>query len=332
MKQKVLPANMTIVYASDRNYASLTAISAVSALKHNQGARIVLLGYNLEISAQELVRSCVEKAGGSFAYFDVSTSIERLRERGYEGYTSYAAYARIFIPELLNTDERVIYLDGDTLVNGSLAELLTMDMQGKPFAFAIDCVPFSYKKAINVPADVPYFNSGVMVIAPVEWGARDCTGRFLRELEKPQGPNPLGDQDIFVRVFPGEIALLEPKWNFISHYFLFDYNGLCRVVGGKKLLMFTKEAYLDAQRDPRVFHFLGNTLGRPWYTSSRHPMREAYRTAAQAAGLADFAEQTRPMLKDYVLQFYLHKFLPQYLFNIICNWLYRINVWRNYHV
>ena len=185
---------------------------------------------------------------------------------------------------------------------------------------------------INVPAEVPYFNSGVMVIDPVEWGARDCTGRFLRELEKPQGPNPLGDQDIFVRVFPGEIALLEPKWNFISHYFLFDYNGLCRVVGGKKLLMFTKEAYLDAQRDPRVFHFLGNTLGRPWYTSSRHPMREAYRTAAQAAGLADFAEQTRPMLKDYVLQFYLHKFLPQYLFNIICNWLYRINVWRNYHV
>ena len=55
---------MTIAYASDKNYAALTAISAVSALRHNPGLRIVLLGYNLEADAQELVRSRVEKAGG----------------------------------------------------------------------------------------------------------------------------------------------------------------------------------------------------------------------------------------------------------------------------
>ena len=39
---------MTAIYASDKNYAALTAISAVSLLKHNPGAKIVLLGYNLE--------------------------------------------------------------------------------------------------------------------------------------------------------------------------------------------------------------------------------------------------------------------------------------------
>ena len=51
---------MTIAYACDKNYAPLTAISAVSALQHNPGARIVLLGYNLESDAQNLVRSRVE--------------------------------------------------------------------------------------------------------------------------------------------------------------------------------------------------------------------------------------------------------------------------------
>lgn len=96
--------------------------------------------------------------------------------------------------------------------------------------------------------------------------------------------------------------------------------------------MFSKADYGDAHRNPRVFHFLGHTLGRPWYTSSRHPMREAYRKAAADAGLPEFAEQTRPMSRDYVLQYYLHKFLPQRLFEIVCSWLYRVNIWRSYHV
>ena len=323
---------MTIVYASDRKYATLTAISAVSALRHNPSSRIVLLGYNLEAEAQELVRSSVEKAGGEFLYRDVSSAIEDLKSKGYNGYTSYAAYARIFIPQVLKDEKRILYIDGDTLVNGSLKELFEVDLKSCPFALGVDCVPSSYRKVINLPKPIPYFNSGVMLIDLESWRNSRCTERFLDELRNPSGPNPLGDQDIFCRAFRGEIALLPPKWNFISHFFLFSYNGLARVVGGGDCLVFSREQYDDARRDPRVFHFLGHTLGRPWYTSSRHPMREAYRKAAVDAGFPEFAEQTRPMLRDYVLQYYLHKFLPQFAFYIICNWLYRVNVWRNYHV
>ena len=323
---------MTIVYASDKNYAALTAVSAVSALRHNPGARIVLLGYNLENDAREIVGSRVEKLGGSFLYRDVSGVIEELKDKKYNGYTSYAAYARIFIPQLLHDEKRVVYLDGDTLVNGSFKELLEIDLKGCPFALGVDCVPSSYRKVINLPKSSPYFNSGVMLIDLETWRSHRCTDRFLEELNNPSGPNPLGDQDIFCRAFLGEIALLPPKWNFISHFFLFSYEGLARVVGGRNCLVFTKEQYEEASQDPRVYHFLGHTLGRPWYTSSRHPMREAYRRAAADANLPEFAEQTRPMVRDYVLQHYLHKFLPQFAFDIICSWLYRINIWRNYHV
>jgi Lipopolysaccharide biosynthesis proteins, LPS:glycosyltransferases len=323
---------MTIVYASDKNYAPLTAISAVSALKHNPGSEIVLIGYNLEQDAQDTVRTRVEKAGGKFVYYNVSEEIEKVKATGCNGYTSYAAYARIFIPNLLKREGRVLYLDGDTLVNDSLSELLETDMKGKPIALAVDCVPFAFKKVINVADDVPYFNSGVMVIDLDAWRRRDVTARFIAELNNPNGPNPLGDQDIFVRVFHDDIALIAPKWNFISHFFLFSYKGLCRVVGGEKLLMFSKEDYKEAHRDPRVFHFLGQTLGRPWYTSSRHPMRDAYRKAAAEAGLAEFVKQTRPMSIDYKLQYWLHRLLPQFAFDIICNCLYRVNIWRNYKI
>ena len=62
-----------------KNYAALMAISAVSALRHNPGAQIELLGYNLETAAQELVRSRVVNAGGDFLCRDVSPAVDELK-------------------------------------------------------------------------------------------------------------------------------------------------------------------------------------------------------------------------------------------------------------
>ena len=323
---------MTLVYASDKNYAALTAISAVSALRHNPGARIVLLGYNLEVEAQNIVRSRVESAGGEFLYRDISPAIEGLKAKGYNGYTSYATYARIFISDVLDDERRVIYLDGDTLVNGSLDELTTLDLKGNPIALGVDCVRRSYKRVVNLPMNLPYFNAGIMVIDLVEWRKHRCTERFLAELANPRGPNPLGDQDVIMRCFSAETMPLSPKWNLLSHFFLLSYSGWQRVIGREQQLPCTKEEYIGARQSAAIYHFSGHTLGRPWYTSSKHPMRKAYQEAAKAADLVEFAEQIRPMPSEYVLQYYLHQLLPQTLFDIVCNWLYRIHIWRTYKV
>lgn len=323
---------LTVVYASDEKYAKLTAISAYSLVKQNPGTRIVLLGCNLDREAQDIVRKRVEWNGCEFVYLDVSGEIDKLVSKGYCGYTSYTTYARIFIPELMPDEKRVVYLDGDTLVNGRIDEMLATPMNGKALAFGIDCVPHSFKKYIKVPENQPYFNSGVMVIDIKSWREKNCTERFLDELEHPKGPVVLGDQDIYPRAFPEEIALLHPKWNFISHFFLFSYNGVKRVVGGPGNILFTEKEYEEAQRDPRIFHFLGNTLGRPWYTSSRHPMRQEYRKIADEAGLADFTRQIRPMGKDYLLQYWMHRILPQSIFDLSCAALYRVNILKNYKV
>ena len=323
---------MTIAYASDKNYAALTAISAVSALRQNPGARIVLLGYNLESDAQELVRSRVEKAGGEFVYKDVSTAIGKLVEQGVCPYTSYAAYARIFIPDVLEEEGRILYLDCDTLVDGPLDELFALDLQDKPFALGYDCILSHFKRYIRQPPELPYYNTGVMLIDLAAWRSHRCTERVLAELAHPSGPNPLGDQDIIVRVFPQETQPIEPKWNFLSQFFLLSYKGLRRIVGEGENLLFSPEAYIEARQHPVIYHFSGHTLGRPWFTSSRHPMRKLYQSVAQSADLASAAEQVRPMPMSYRVQYLLYRLLPQGLFDHVCRWLYRIHVRLTYKV
>ena len=323
---------MTIVYACDKNYAALTAISAVSALRHNRGARIVLLGYNLETDAQKLVCSRVEKAGGEFLYRDVSPLIEKLVRQGVCPYTSYAAYARIFIPDVLEDVERVLYLDCDTLVDGSLDELFATDLHDKPFGLGFDCVLHHYKRYVRQPSELPYYNSGVMLMDLKAWRSHRCTERILAELEHPSGPNPLGDQDIIVRVFPQETQPIDPKWNFLSQFFMLSYEGLCRIVGGGESLLFSPEAYREARRHPIIYHFSGQTLGRPWFTSSRHPMRCLYQSIARTADLADAAEQVRSMPFAYRVQYLLFRILPQGLFDLVCYLLYRLHIRLTYKV
>lgn len=323
---------MTIAYACDKNYAALTAISAVSALSHNRGARIVLLGYNLEEDARELVCSRVVKAGGEFLYRDVSPSVEKLVRQGVCPYTSYAAYARIFIPDVLEDVDRVLYLDCDTLVDGSLDELFATDLQGKPFALGYDCVLHHYKRYIHLPSELPYYNSGVMLIDLNEWRSCRCTERILAELERPSGPNPLGDQDVIVRIFPQETRPIDPKWNFLSQFLMLSYNGVRRIVGENEDLLFSREAYGEALQHPMIYHFSGQTLGRPWFTSSRHPMRNLYRSVARAADLANAAEQVRPMPFAYRVQHLFYRLLPQGLFDSVCYFLYRLHIHLTYKV
>lgn len=301
---------LTVAYASDDNYAALTAISATSLLKHNPGAEVILVGCSLKPESIETVKSRVEKFGGSFRHVDVSGRIGYLQSIGASPYVSYATYSRIFIGELLpDLSGKVLYLDCDTLVVDSIAGLFDTDLRGNPLALAPDAIHPAYKRVISLPADKPYYNAGVSLIDLGEWRKRRCMERLMDELGSPHGKNPLGDQDIIVRVLNEEITELDRRWNFLSQYVLYGR--------GEK---------------PAIYHFSGNTLGRPWFTSSRHPMREAYREAAREAGLPETAEQAKPMPLEYRIQYWLYKILPRPVFMPMCRLMLRIHIKLTYGV
>ena len=297
------------IYASDDGYVGLAAVSAVSLLKHNPDAQINLLGYKLTPDSIDLVRSRVEGHGGSFCHFDVTPLIGKLESLKVAHYTSYAIFARMFIPELIRTDDRILYLDCDTLVTDRLDDLMNLELHGHAFALALDAVHPAYKKVISLPPDKPYYNSGVMLMDLATWREHDCSGRFMEELSQPHGRIILPEQDVIARMLGDEVETLPSKWNFLSQFIL------------------------QRRTDhPAIYHFSGNTLGRPWFTSSKHPMREAYRHAAAEANLPEIAEQQRPLPLEYKVQYWLYRLLPQTLFTPICNLMYRTHIRLTYGV
>ena len=323
---------MTIVYACDDNYAGITSVSATSVLKWNHDVRIVLLGNGLRQESIDQISSRVVRHGGIFEHIDVSNRLTDISAKGFTSYTSYAAYSRLFIADLLKEETgRILYLDCDTLVLGPLDELFAMELNDRPFAFGFDCIPASYKKYVNIAADAPYYNSGVMLADLSAWRKCGASDALKAEFASPHGPNPLGDQDMIVRAWKEFITPLPPRWNFLSQYFMFNYDGV-RSINGHAAPWASESEYLTAQRSPIICHFSGHTLGRPWYTSSKHPMRQRYIEAAKEADLYEIAQQVRPMTIPYAIQYWLWKLLPLAVFQPLGRLMLRLHVLLTYKV
>lgn len=301
---------MTVVYACDENYVAITVVSAVSLLKYNNAAHVVLLGCNLSQEKVNLVKVSIEKAGGVFTHVDVGQKINSLQQLGVSKYVSHAVYARIFIADLLpDMRGKVLYIDCDTLVVDSVEDIFKLKMGSSPIALAPDVVHDAYKKVISLEKSKTYYNTGVALIDLENWRTLSCAKRILDELVSPHGKNPLGDQDVIVRVLNDEIVKLPRCWNFLSQYFL-----------------------LGVDEKPKIYHFSGNTLGRPWYNSSRHPIRKQYIEAAKEAGLLKVVFQEKQMPIEYKIQYLLWRLLPGFIYRHIFYLMLRVHIFITYSV
>lgn len=127
---------------------------------------------------------------------------------------SPAAYGRLAAADLLSEFDMLIYLDGDTLIDGDLAELAAIRPE---VMAACESSRGADRKVYQLnPIDPPpsYFNSGVCVINAAFWRRERLATRMMSLLE-PGGPRlSLPDQDVMNLVCGRVYHRLHPRWNF----------------------------------------------------------------------------------------------------------------------
>lgn len=130
-------------------------------------------------------------------------------------------YARIGMASLLTDVERVIYLDSDTLVLGDISQLWETNCND---SIAMACRD---RKVIKLSEDspwplnpeeanLPYFNSGIMLVDLARWRTEGIEQQCLDLISKPSGPYRWWDQTILNHVLRGKIGFLPQEWNWQS--------------------------------------------------------------------------------------------------------------------
>ena len=313
-----------VVYATDENDVKLTAVSICSLLLNNPKLKIAVLASNISNESKRILHSITEKHNGDLQIINIESALQKVKDIGANGYVSFSAYSRLFIPSLLDEDiERALYVDGDTLVSGSIKPLFELDHEGKPFAIGYDCICNKYKALIDLPPNAPYFNSGVLLMDLPLWRKKRCTERIFDYMSNVRNDLMFGDQDYFSLVLANDAATLPPQYNFLTHFQMFKTrNDVLRATGIPESAWYTEEQYAGARKNPIIHHFLGHTLGRPWYRESLNPLRPLYRKFATEAGVPEIAEQSRPTEFEHKILFLAWKTLPHALFSYVCRTMY----------
>jgi lipopolysaccharide biosynthesis glycosyltransferase len=149
------------------------------------------------------------------------------------------ACLRLLLPELLEGYRRVLYLDSDIRIAGSLDPLFDLDMKGAPFAAVDDLMKFyppsiisgtPHRLKIGMKEEDSYFNSGVMLIDCAQWRRKRMTTAAIDCMRRLAPVARFHDQDALNVAFCNEWLPLSPRWNWPPTAFESDVEAVMQPV------------------------------------------------------------------------------------------------------
>ena len=266
------PNSLHIVLASDTNYAKLVSVLIVSVFDNNQdfdSITIHLLSNGISEKAISEIRKHIPDTKGELAIYDIS-NIKTLLKVTPPETISISAYSRLFVGSILpDTIDKVIYMDVDGIVTGSLWELWNTDINSFHIAGCLDDVEKYAKKAIGLDLSDAYINSGFLAVNLKKWRKDNIEQKFIDFLVGHNGNVYHHDQGLINAVCK-KIYILPPNYNMVTNFFIFPFSNF------KQTPFYTKEELQNGTNNPIYIHFTAGVAGRPWMRNCKHPKKELY--------------------------------------------------------
>lgn len=195
-------------------------------------------------------------------------------------------YTRLWVHEFFPPGiDRVLYLDADLVVTGSIAPLWNADLGGALLG-AVD-IPGSDRGVamLGMRAEDGYFNSGVLLIDVAQWRATRANEEVLAYMRANPvlGGNPVFDQDALNACFYSRTKRLDYRWNVIRPFF-----------HAPPTLPLEPSELMTICREARIIHFNGGS--KPWSYFCDHPRRSEYRKYLRMTEWRDFVPADRTPL------------------------------------
>lgn len=260
---------MNVMYASDDNYAWLMGISMISLFENNRGSQeinVFLFGDNLSEENQSVMTSIANQYGRNCYHVDVA-KINIPQILMSERYPK-STFSRLFAYDLLPDDvEKLIYLDCDTIVMGSLDEMFDMDVEGKAFLATKDCMGKAYKRKIGLKDSDTYINAGVMLMNIKRLREMPIAERIVAFVDKYADAMTYADQEIVNGIFQGDFGILPVEYDMQTQFVQYPYEEICRIRHPHRF--YTKDEVEFGKAHPRIYHYTTCMLDvRPWFANS----------------------------------------------------------------
>lgn len=272
---------MHIAFCCDRNYVMPTGVAMISVCESNAGSKLSFHVVLTEGTPEDVasLKQIAQKYDQKLTIYPLSNQDLMKYSCLGSAHVSVTGFARILLPDLMSQDiHRVIYLDSDIAVVKSLSELWNMEMSNcDPMGAVVDVdgIHPTRRIPLQTPLNIPYCNSGVLIMNLDCWRKEGLTATICQAAEEHRFP--LLDQDVLHYVLQDRVLMLPVKYNVQLGFFtiqsslIIDYHYIGEIA--------------EALDDPTVIHY--STISKPW-RGNNCPYHEIWKRFLDMSPWADF--------------------------------------------
>lgn len=248
--------NLVLIINEKNSYGRHLGTTLLSVLKNSKEKWNVFIVYeNLSEETKVKLNTIVKSYSSNIKYLEIRKKDLNRFKVGEGTHLSSIVFARLFIPEFLKSEEKVIYLDCDIIVLKPLETLYEMDLKDKSIGVILDGKKDqkSSLSRLNLSLDRTYFNAGVMVM---DLKKLRENGKFLKTIDYCLNPDrelQLNEQDALNVIFENDYMINDIAWNYTHG---------------------NSEENSYSEKEIGIVHFTGDI--KPWDCRSYSPYKYLY--------------------------------------------------------
>lgn len=216
--QDIENIGIPIAMAMDDNYVYPTMVSITSAMENinegNEYSFYIMHNPKLKDESKEKIKSLENKYPACHIHLiDMGNQFKGANDKGH---ITTPTYYRLSLSGLLTNIDKIIWLDGDTLIFKDLTPMYNIDMDGLCYRGFLD-ETVDGTKAFGVEND-HYICAGVMLINLEELRKDGALEKFNRFMDKNNSSLIQHDQTVINVVYADKIGILPPEYGFFNSY------------------------------------------------------------------------------------------------------------------
>lgn len=221
-----------IVFITDEEYTIPTSVAITSLISNKSPETIYEIHILVNRVSEESQNKLKEENRKNVSINIIEISPDDVLQTDSSAYSNEShvtvtSLIKFAIPELFRQHEKMLYLDGDTLVKSDLTELFNEDIWDVYAAVVKDMRPMvSYypQQTVRIgTAHKSYFNTGMMLLNTRLMRKDGISGKLSQY--RIEGPNCFMDQDAFNYVFGERVRYIDFKFNLTySNYESYPFD------------------------------------------------------------------------------------------------------------
>lgn len=268
---------MNILYTFDNNFVPQVAAGMCSICENNKDIEeLNFFVFSLKITDEnkkKLDEFLNNKYGRNITFIELD-DLKKYFDFSFDtsGWNPIVL-ARLLLDRLLPKNvEKILYLDGDTIVRGSLKELWNSNLHENILGACVEPTFSKERRKALKHGNNPYFNAGVLLVDLNRWRKEKIGEQIISYYKKFNGKLFANDQDAINGTLVNKIENLSIRYNYANTFYIYPYRAIKKMMYPNYFI--DKEDFENSNKFPVIIHYLGEE--RPWRLGNTHKFRDDY--------------------------------------------------------